>query len=184
MKRILLEIARAVIASHFKGETVERATLLKREPELTHNGACFITLTKNGKLRGCIGSLEAQRCLLDDVIANAHAAAFDDPRFPALQERELAEVQIEISLLTPSTPVDYRDEEDLKTKITPHRDGVVLQLQEHRATFLPQVWQQLPSHELFFSHLCRKAGLSPEAMAQHPRIATYRVEKVSDDELL
>ncbi len=117
--------------------------------------------------------------LLDDLIHNAQAAAFEDPRFPPLSEEEFEKVQIEISLLSTPQELFYRDIDDLKSKIRPDVDGVILQEGYYQATFLPQVWEQLPSFDLFFAHLCQKAGMSANCLENHPQISTYQVTKVS-----
>ncbi len=181
MKQIYLQIAREAIADRlYERETLDRDALLRANPELAAPGAVFVTLNLYGALRGCIGSLVAHRPLLDDLIDNARAAAFRDPRFLPLSLTEFDEVEVEVSILSAPEHLEYSSTADLKAKIRPGVDGVVLSLSGHRATFLPQVWEQLPSFELFFSHLCQKAGLSGNCLEQHPRIETYRVEKIAE----
>ncbi len=175
---LLLQIAKDSIKSNFEEIDFDVDELLKQEPKLKEQGAVFVTLTLDGNLRGCIGSLVAHRSLLEDIIYNAKAAAFDDPRFPPLSKEEFERVKIEISLLSSPKELTYSDIEDLKSKIRPNIDGVILKDGFHQATFLPQVWEQLPTFELFFEHLCQKAGLSKEFLFNHPQIFTYQVTKI------
>jgi AmmeMemoRadiSam system protein A len=123
--------------------------------------ACFVTLKIKGGLRGCIGSLEAHRSMVEDVAHNADAAAFSDPRFPALREEELAGLEIDISLLTPAEEMRFTSERDLLSQLQPGIDGLILEEGYRRGTFLPSVWEQLPHPEQFLQHLKLKAGLPP-----------------------
>jgi len=179
MQNVILNIAKQAIKDRFEStSTIDTLSLLKQYPEFSKPKATFVTLTLDHHLRGCIGSLIAHRSLLDDLIYNAKAAAFDDPRFYPLTPEEFLHVTIEVSLLSEPTRVEYHDSEDLKSKITVGEDGVILQKGTRKATFLPQVWEQLPSFELFFSHLCQKAGLESGCLESHPDIWHYRAEKV------
>ena len=112
------------------------------------------------------------------MLSNAKAAAFDDPRFHALSTEEFKTVEIEISILTIPVELIYEDTKDLKSKIRIGEDGVILKSGMHQATFLPQVWEQLPNFEEFFSHLCQKAGLEVACLDQNPDIYTYKALKV------
>ncbi len=180
MKEILLSIARDAIKSRFEPDKLDKSALLHAYPELEKMGACFVTLTQNGKLRGCIGSLSAHRSLLEDIVSNAKAAAFNDPRFEPLEKDELEKIKIELSLLTPPQLLEYRDTQELREKIRAGSDGVVLKAEYQQATFLPQVWEELKEFELFFAHLCQKAGLKANCLEEHPEIYTYQVEKVKE----
>ncbi len=180
MKEVLLSLARASIKSRFEKGRIDTATLIEEYPQLREAGASFVTLTQDGRLRGCIGSIIAHRSLLDDVIANARSAAFNDPRFMPLSEDELSRTRIEVSLLSEPQLLYYEDVDDLRTKIRAGIDGVILRSGDHQATFLPQVWEELSEFELFFSHLCQKAGLDSECLQEHPEIYTYQVEKVKE----
>ncbi len=177
----LLDIARRAIASAF-GLVPEpdRDALLAEYPELGREQATFVTLTIDGQLRGCIGSIVPHRPLIDDLIHNARAAAFEDPRFPPLSREEYDRIDIEVSLLTVPQELSYTDVEDLRRKIRPGVDGVILNLNGRQATFLPQVWEELPDFDLFFAHLCVKAGLPQNCLAYHPVILTYQVEKFKE----
>jgi len=150
---------------------------------LSEPGACFVTLTRHNKLRGCIGSLEATRPLRVDVESNAAAAAFRDPRFTPLTRLEYAETAIEISLLSPAERLVAMDEQQAWSMLRPGVDGVVLEYGHYRSTFLPQVWEQLPEPRLFLTHLKRKAGLSPDFWHNAVRLSRYTVQKWSEQDV-
>jgi len=144
---------------------------------LQQSGATFITLTLNGQLRGCIGSLEAHRPLIEDVRHNAVAAAFHDPRFAPLTAEEFAGVQVEVSLLTPAQPMSFSDERDALSQLRPNTDGIIFEYGRYRSTFLPQVWEQLPQPHQFMMHLKRKAGLPDDFWAEDVKLSRYSVTK-------
>jgi AmmeMemoRadiSam system protein A len=148
-----------------------------RQAWLDVPAATFVTLTRNGELRGCIGSLEARRPLREDVRANALAAALRDPRFPPLSPREWHDVRVEVSLLSPPQHLPVRSEEEAWQKLRPHVDGVILEYGPYRSTFLPQVWEQLPEPDRFLAHLKRKAGLPWDFWAPQVRLFRYTVDK-------
>jgi len=137
-------------------------------------GACFVTLTIDGELRGCIGSLEPRRSLIEDVCSNAYAAAFDDPRFLPLGSEELNRVHIEISVLGPLQKMQFDSEADLLQQIIPFKDGLVLEERGHRGTFLPLVWEQLPEKKMFLDQLKRKAGLPAHYWSDSLQCSRYR----------
>lgn len=175
--RTLLAIARATIGRQLGLSMTARADA----DFLTAPGATFVTLQLDGQLRGCIGSLTPHRSLLDDVSKNARSAAFLDPRFTPLSLREFGRVSIEVSELSPQTPITFRDEADLLTQLRPGIDGLVLEVDGHRGTFLPQVWESLPSPADFLAHLKRKAGLRPDHPLTGARVARYTVDKWQED---
>jgi len=144
---------------------------------LKEPGATFVTLTQDGELRGCIGSLEAHRPLDRDVVANAVAAAFSDPRFPPLTLAELPRTRIEVSLLTAPQAMRFDDEADALGQLRPHVDGVILVAGHRRATFLPQVWEQLPDPRQFMAHLKQKAGLPADWWSSEVQLQRYEVRK-------
>ncbi|MDP2752236.1 MAG: AmmeMemoRadiSam system protein A [Rhodocyclaceae bacterium] len=170
---VLLNRARHAIATKLGQPVLSEPS----HPALSGLGATFVTLTQQGKLRGCIGSLEAHRPLGEDVRANAQAAAFRDPRFPPLTAEELPHTRVEVSLLSSSTPMTYTNEEDAIRQLRPHIDGVILQWQGQRGTFLPQVWESLPEPHLFMSHLKQKAGLPGNFWASDVQLFRYEVQK-------
>jgi len=174
--RLLTTLARQAIAARF-GQTVQRPTL----PEwLFQPGATFVTLTQGGQLRGCMGTLEAHRPLLEDLEQNALASAFGDPRFPPLDENELPHTRVEVSILSRPEPMHFRDEADVLAQLRPGVDGVILEAGWHRATFLPQVWEQLPDPAEFMAHLKRKAGLPANYWSDDVRLSRYTVEKYKE----
>ena len=149
---------------------------------LDEPGATFVTLSQNGNLRGCIGTLHAHRPLLDDLRANAQAAAFDDPRFGPLSREELPDTRVEVSVLAPAEPISFAGEAEALSQLRPGLDGVILEFGRHRATFLPQVWDQLPDPRQFLAHLKRKAGLAPEFWSDNLRLYRYGVEKFKEEQ--
>jgi AmmeMemoRadiSam system protein A len=176
---ILLPIARATIS-----QALGKAMQAREDAAwLKELGACFITLTQQGDLRGCIGSLEAHRPLLQDVKANAYAAAFRDPRFSPLTLGELDSTEVEVSLLSPMQPMSFCDEREALAQLRPGVDGVVFEYGAYRSTFLPQVWEQLPECGIFMAHLKRKAGLSPDFWAKEVKLSCYTVSKWKESEL-
>ena len=176
--KILLPIARAAISRaldvpHAADETA---------PWLVEHGACFVTLTQYGELRGCIGTLQAHRPLLADVKSNAVSAARHDPRFLPLSVEELDITTVEISLLSPTSPMEVRDEADALAQIRPNVDGIVFEFGSYRSTFLPQVWEQLPQPRQFMAHLRRKAGLPDDFWEEGVKLSRYTVTKWSERE--
>ena len=179
MQQLILHLATQAIRERLEGTSlIDTQALLNAYPDLSKPKATFVTLTLDGRLRECIGTLSAQRALMKDMIHNAQASAFDDPRFYPLSPEEFLHVSIEVSLLEEPKPLQYENVEDLKSKICVGENGVILQKNGRKATFLPQVWEQLPTFEHFFAQLCQKAGLTPSCLESHPEIWTYRVEKV------
>lgn len=178
--RILLPIARAAIslALGIPQAADESA------PWLTEPGACFVTLTQNGELRGCIGSLTAHRSLLSDLKSNAVSAALHDSRFMPLSASELGITNIEISQLGPTQPMTFQDETDALSQLRPGVDGVIFEFGQYRSTFLPQVWEQLPQPRQFMAHLKRKAGLPDDFWDEGVKLSRYSVTKFSESERL
>lgn len=176
--RALLVRARNAIAGEFGVAPLPEPD----DPALGQPGAVFVTLTQDGELRGCIGSLEAHRSLLEDVKKNARSAAFLDPRFSPLSLRELHQVKVEVSLLTPPVPMRFGSEDDLLSQLNPREDGVILRHGGHRATFLPQVWESLPEPASFLRHLKQKAGLPADFWAADITVSRYGVQKWSESD--
>jgi len=141
---------------------------------LRRPGASFVTLTREGELRGCIGSLEAHRALARDLALNAYAAAFLDPRFPPLRDAEITALSLEIAILNPLEAFPCDSEAELLARLRPYVDGLVLEEgTRHRATFLPKVWEMLPEPAEFLRELRRKAGLAPGYWSESLRFARY-----------
>ena len=180
-KKFLLALARTVLEYIFKTGRHYRVAGSKVPAAVKEKGASFVTFTLNGELRGCIGRLEATRALYLDVVENSYAAAFDDHRFPQLTETELLLVKIEISVLTKPELLPYKAAADLPELLGRDRPGVILQSGFNSATFLPQVWEQLPDPLEFLGNLCLKAGLKGEAWRSADlQIFTYRVENFQE----
>ena len=169
----LLAIARGAIAAAL-GEAAPRF-----EPAawLEERGASFVTLMQRGALRGCVGSLSAERALRVDVEYNAVAAAFRDPRFAPLSRSEYREIEVEVSLLSPLESIAFESESHALGQLRPGVDGVLLEYGGRRGTFLPQVWEQLPEPDAFLAHLKHKAGLPPGFWVPDLKLSRYTVSK-------
>ena len=179
--KILLDLARQTIMEKLglnvdKKSGEQLSTALKDKQFNTHRGT-FVTLNIDGGLRGCIGNISDSDSVKDGVGKNAANAAFHDPRFPALSKDELEKIKIEISILSEPEPLEYKDGSDLIKKLKVNVDGVILRKGMAGATFLPQVWKQLPKPEEFLAHLCMKAGLPAYAWKNSRlEILTYHVQ--------
>jgi hypothetical protein len=174
----LLALARAAIQRHFGLRAQDPAP----HPALADRAASFVTLTRDGELRGCIGSLNAHRPLGEDVRENALAAACRDPRFDPLRREELDRVRIEVSLLGEAEFMEAGGEEAALAQLRPGVDGVILFHGCQRATFLPQVWESLPNPRDFLGQLTRKAGLPPDYWSDKIQLARYAVRKWKEPE--
>jgi AmmeMemoRadiSam system protein A len=182
-KLVLLKEARQSLELAVNRKKLPELHLADYSELLRTNGAAFVTLTENGELRGCIGTLEAYQPLIMDVRAHAIDAALKDYRFPPVQPGELSKIRIEISRLTSPQPFDYQNSEELIARLRKGIDGVILRDGFHRATFLPQVWEQLPDPADFLSHLCAKMGSSPNAWKiKHLDVSIYQVEEFHESE--
>jgi len=180
-KKILIDIAKAAILEELTGKKIiDREQLLQQYPELGRDGAVFVTLNENHQLRGCIGSIIAHQPLIDDLIHNAKSAAFSDPRFRPLSKDEFDKLDIEISILTPPKRVEYRDVDELRKIIRVGVDGVIIRKGNHQATYLPSVWEQIPDFDLFFYHLCQKAGIDGNCLSMHPEVYVYQAKKIKE----
>ena len=147
-------------------------------PRLSEPGASFVSLHREGKLRGCMGRLEPTRPLAEDVVGNARAAAFFDPRFPPLATAELDGLELEISVLGASEPLAAADEADLLRRLRPGVDGLIVEAGGRRATFLPAVWRQIPAPGEFVGQLRKKAGIPERAAFERLSFRRYRVESI------
>lgn len=174
----LLRIAREAIEHKVRGKKLPPISSHPLTHALREEGASFVTLTIGGQLRGCIGALEAHQPLAEDVREHAIAAAFEDPRFPGLGKDELSRIQIEVSRLTRPVTLEYKDSEELISKLRPNIDGVILKDGFRRATFLPQVWKTLPDRAAFLENLCYKMGISANAWrTKHLEVSVYQVQE-------
>ncbi len=177
--RKLLSLARATIAGR-----LGKIYSLPKEmtPEFLEVRGTFVTLKKGTELRGCIGNIEPVRNIEDGIKSNAISAAFHDHRFSPLTIEELAKINISISILTEANELKYTDAQDLCAQLRPGIDGVILRQGRASATFLPQVWEQLPQAEQFLSHLCLKAGLSKDAWKDDlVEISVYQVQNFAEE---
>ena len=176
-RQILLRLARQAVERAAAGQAGPVVDLQSLPEALSAERAAFVTLTLRGDLRGCIGALQATMPLARDVVEHARAAATEDFRFYPVRPDEAAALEIEISVLSEPRPLAYTQPDELLTLLRPRIDGVILVSGLHRATFLPQVWQKVPSPALFLDMLCEKAGLPRRAWRTgHPDILTYQVE--------
>ncbi|MBN9695783.1 MAG: AmmeMemoRadiSam system protein A [Zoogloea sp.] len=171
--RVLLSQARLAIGSAL----AQPAPAALDDQRLSERGATFVTLTLDGELRGCIGSLNAHRPLGEDVRDNAVAAALRDSRFAPLSAAEFKHVRVEVSLLTEPDFIDFKNEADALAQLEPGRDGVILFNGCQKATFLPQVWEQLPDRRAFMAALKQKARLPVDFWSPNIMIARYQVNK-------
>ena len=180
--RYLLETARKTIHQElFKDKPSPQRDELD-SPKFSERRGTFVTLTINENLRGCIGHIMPQESLLEGIKENAVNAAFNDPRFNPLSKKEWDNVKIEISILTDPKPLEYADGDDLLKKIRPGIDGVIIKKGYYQATFLPQVWDQLPDKKEFFTHLCLKAGMDGNEWKKGKmEVSTYQVQAFEED---
>jgi uncharacterized protein len=177
-KKTLLLLARQTIESAVASRTPAALSALELTPALQAHGAAFVTLTIAGELRGCIGSLQAFRPLVEDVRAHAIDAAFNDYRFQPVSEVEVPLLEIEISVLTAPQPLEYSTLLELPTLLKPNVDGVVLRDGLRSATFLPQVWEQIPDPALFLNQLCLKMGASSDLWRRKMlQVSIYHVDE-------
>jgi uncharacterized protein len=181
-KNRLLRIARDAIESNLQNKSEAGLELSSLPLELQTEGACFVTLTRDGELRGCIGSLEARQPLAMDVQEHAVDAAFHDFRFSPLTESELPGLHIELSVLSAPEPLSYQNAEDLPGLLRPGVDGVILARGMRRATFLPQVWEKVSEPATFLDMLCEKMGFDYDLWRrQKLDVFTYQVDSFEDE---
>jgi len=172
----LLKLARESLECQFSKKEFYVSDEIKKK--FSDKKACFVTLTINNELRGCIGSLQAHQELWKDVIDNAINAGFHDPRFLPLSSYELPKIKIELSLLSISKKINFKNEKELLNKID-KKMGIILKKGFYSSTFLPQVWDEIPSKTEFLEHLSRKAGLDKDTW-KDSEIWYYRVEKIKE----
>jgi AmmeMemoRadiSam system protein A len=181
-KQTLLRLAREALETSVRGKNLPVVEESQLTPLLRAEGASFVTLTVRGNLRGCIGALEAYQPLYLDVREHAVAAALEDYRFPPVRPDELARIHVEVSRLTSPRVLDYADSRDLLDKLRPGSDGVILRHGSRRATFLPQVWAQIPDRAEFLSHLCTKMGSAANTWREkHLDVQVYQVEEFHEE---
>jgi AmmeMemoRadiSam system protein A len=179
-RRALLDLARASIRHGLASRRPLAIDPLDYPAALREPRAVFVTLNREGQLRGCIGHLQACQALALDVAENAWAAAFRDPRFPPLAADELADLEVHISVLSPPEPLAVASQAELLARVRPGVDGLILEDDGHRGTFLPAVWESLPRPADFLRHLKIKAGLPPDYWSDALRVARYTAEAFGD----
>ncbi|GAB6887407.1 TIGR00296 family protein [Desulfothermus okinawensis JCM 13304] len=180
---ILIKVARKAIEEKLFGKSSQAILEEDLNKEIfQEKRGVFVTLNKRGNLRGCIGHIQPILPLIQGVKENAINAAFNDPRFPPLSQREYPDIRIEVSVLTNPTPLNFNDPKDLLDKLVPNKHGVILKKGFYQSTFLPQVWKQLPDKKEFLTHLSMKAGLSPtEWMDPNIEVYTYEVQAFEEE---
>lgn len=178
LQKFLLSLSRQTLVDYFTtGEKLKVDLSDLPDKKLVEKAATFVTLEKNGELRGCIGNLVAKKSLYEDVINNTLMAGFGDPRFLPLAQNELKDIRIEISVLSAATPFKHDSPEDLLQRLEAGKHGVILQQDYAQATFLPQVWKDIPDKVKFMEQLSQKAGLPADAWKdQQAEIFYYTVE--------
>jgi len=183
-KITLLKLSRKTIETYLterKKLKVEKSEF--PDKEFWEEKGTFVTLTEDGSLRGCIGTIYPVRPLILDVIDNSINAAFRDPRFYPVEISELPFIEIEISILSVPEKITFSNTEDLFKKVKPFKHGVIIRKGFYQATFLPQVWEELSDPTEFFKHLCLKAGLEANCYQDpHLEVELYTVESFSEKE--
>lgn len=175
--RYLLTVARKTIEQRLFNRTDEDRTDKIEPPIYSERRGTFVTLTIDGRLRGCIGHIIPRETLIEGVRINAINAAFQDPRFSPVSGKEWERVKIEVSILTDPKPLPYADADDLLKKLRAGIDGVIIKQGFRQATFLPQVWEQIHDNKEFLTHLCLKAGLQGAAWKKERlEVYTYQVQ--------
>lgn len=172
----LKDIAAAAIEFGLQYDRPPKPDISHLPHALRETGACFVSIYKKGELRGCVGTVMAHRPLAEDANHNGFSAAFNDPRFAPLKAAEWAHCQLHLAVLDEPQPIFVKDQQDLLDKLTPGVDGVILSSGNKRATFLPQVWQQLPDKQEFISHLKQKAGLGFDEWPVNLKIQLYQTQ--------
>lgn len=179
----LLTLARTGLTAAVQGQSLAVLDAAQWPAKFREPTGCFVTLTKRGQLRGCIGHILPHQPLYQAILSNARSAALDDNRFPPVTTSELPEIEIEVSVLTVPQPLPFKTPDELLAKLRPHKDGIVLQVSGRNSTFLPQVWAQLPDKVEFLNHLAQKAGGPADAWRQPgTQVSTYQVEAFHEPE--
>lgn len=177
-RKALLDLAKQSISFGLEHNKCMEPDLTKYPVHLCEDRACFVTLHLKGELRGCIGSLIAHNPLITDVVQNAYAAAFQDPRFFPLTRNEFKLINLEISILSKPKKMSFSSEKNLLSKIRPKVDGLILTSGIHKGIFLPTVWEELKTPELFLKHLKNKAGLDFNYWSDDIEIERYTTELI------
>ena len=172
----MLKLCRDVIKSRYTNEPV----YTNAPPVFDEAGACFVTLKKNNNLRGCIGSIIAHQALINDLILHAEDSAYRDPRFSPVQFPEIAELKIDISLLSAPKPMQFKDEEDLLNQMIPYKDGIIIRDKDKQAVYLPSVWEEIPDKKMFLQTLKMKAGMNPDHFSDTFEAFRFETEYIEE----
>lgn len=181
-RTLLLDVARRSIESGLRHGVPLTVNPADYPESLRPQRATFVTLEIEGRLRGCIGTLEARLPLVEDVAEHAYAAAFEDPRFPRLSQQEFPKLAIHLSILSPVQSLDFQTEDELLAQLQPDIDGLILHFGERRATFLPSVWETLAEPNIFLAQLKQKAGLPMDFWSDQIRAERYTTESFGESE--
>ena len=176
---MLLRLAKDAIESRLRCLPAQNLAACDVPERLWQQGAAFVTLTLHGKLRGCIGHLQAKQPLVEDVVENARHAAFEDPRFAPLHETEFAALEVSLSILSTPQPMSFSSEQDLLRQIRPGVDGLILKDGQKQGTFLPSVWESLPDAADFLRQLKLKSGLPSDYWSDSLAVLRYTTQHFS-----
>lgn len=180
---VLFKIARESIKTYLiSGKKADFTEVIKVYPQLLQKQGSFVTVYVEGNLRGCVGKIEGDGPLYKDITDNAVDAAFFDTRFMPVRSEEIPKLHIEISLLEKPKKLDYSDENDLLTKLSAKKEGVLLQFMGRRSTFLPQVWEKIPNAKNFLKELAHKGGFAEDIWKEKDcQIFTYSTLVLKED---
>jgi len=180
-RQLLLDVAASAIEYGLQNGRCPQLDSEEYPAEVRHLASSFVTLSIAGNLRGCIGRLEAESPLVQDVARNAWSAAFRDPRFPALTPEEYPRVELHLSILTPAEPIEFESEADLVAQLRPGVDGLILCEGEHKGTLIPAFWDKVSEPALFLQYLKRKAGLSPGYWSETLQVFRYEALSIGGE---
>lgn len=182
IKKYFSEYVIDVCKTSILGGLEKKTPKIEKIPKVfEQSGACFVTLEKQGDLRGCIGSIIAHRPLIDDLVKNANNSAFSDPRFSPLRKDEFDDLSIDVSLLSSPEKMSFKDEADLLEQIRPFIDGIIIKDGGYQAVYLPSVWEQLPEKTLFLDSLKIKAGMTPKHFSDTFEAYRFTTEYIKSD---
>lgn len=183
LRTLLLRLARETLEAVVEGDPPPVFALDDLPPAAREPRGCFVTLSEHSKLRGCIGTIYPTQPLARAVVENAERASLRDPRFSPVRPEETHGIELEISILTPPRAMIFHSPEELVSQLRPHRHGVILDIGAHKATFLPQVWANLPEAIGFLDALVKKAGCSPgDWRKPETRVSVYEAEWFAESE--
>lgn len=178
----ILKIAGEAVNEAVLNKGYYKPTRKEYDNNLFNRGAAFVTINKNGKLRGCMGSLLANQAIAFDVAQNAYSAALEDNRFSPLTKEDLKDITLSVSLLTGFERINYKDEQDLLSRLKPGADGLVIRAGNRQGVFLPSVWKELPERADFLNNLKVKAGMTPSFWSNNIKVYRFRAVEISKDE--